>query len=215
MQSISRVRCVVLLWQIVGSSPRPGSAVHRSRPRGAVARHRRDGRCDRTPSPRHGHRPRRRRLREQGQTHHGRAARPPRRGHPLRSPPVDRPTADAACRFVPDRSRPTEGFRSANNTWHTSIDADSTSTTTWSPSPGARTPSRSTGSRRTYGAPRVHAELRRLDQHCSRKRVARLMRDAGLVGYMPGAAGAGAAPMSPQPRIWSTAVRPAGGSRTA
>jgi len=37
-------------------------------------------------------------------------------------------------------------------------------------------------SRRTYGAPRVHAELRRLDQRCSRKRVARLMRDAGLVG---------------------------------
>jgi transposase InsO family protein len=37
-------------------------------------------------------------------------------------------------------------------------------------------------SRRTYGAPRVHAELRRLDQRCSRKRVARLMRDAGLAG---------------------------------
>jgi putative transposase len=37
-------------------------------------------------------------------------------------------------------------------------------------------------SRRTYGAPRVHAELRRLDQHCSRKRVARLMRTSGLVG---------------------------------
>jgi putative transposase len=37
-------------------------------------------------------------------------------------------------------------------------------------------------SRRTYGAPRVHAELRRLDQRCSRKRVARLMRASGLVG---------------------------------
>jgi transposase InsO family protein len=37
-------------------------------------------------------------------------------------------------------------------------------------------------SRRTYGAPRVHAELRRLNERCSRKRVARLMRDAGLVG---------------------------------
>jgi putative transposase len=37
-------------------------------------------------------------------------------------------------------------------------------------------------SRRTYGAPRVHAELRRLDQRCSRKRVARLMRTSGLVG---------------------------------
>jgi putative transposase len=37
-------------------------------------------------------------------------------------------------------------------------------------------------SRRTYGAPRVHAELRRVDQRCSRKRVARLMRSSGLVG---------------------------------
>lgn len=37
-------------------------------------------------------------------------------------------------------------------------------------------------SRCTYGAPRVHAELGRLDQRCSRKRVARLMRQAGLVG---------------------------------
>jgi putative transposase len=36
-------------------------------------------------------------------------------------------------------------------------------------------------SRRTYGAPRVHAKLRRLDQHCSRKRVARL-RSHALVG---------------------------------
>jgi putative transposase len=37
-------------------------------------------------------------------------------------------------------------------------------------------------SRRTYGAPRVHAELRRHDHRCSRKRVARLMRVEGLVG---------------------------------
>jgi transposase InsO family protein len=37
-------------------------------------------------------------------------------------------------------------------------------------------------SRTTYGAPRVHAELARLDQRCGRKRVARLMADAGLVG---------------------------------
>lgn len=37
-------------------------------------------------------------------------------------------------------------------------------------------------SRRTYGAPRVHAELRRLDQRCGRKRVARLMAAEGLVG---------------------------------
>jgi transposase InsO family protein len=37
-------------------------------------------------------------------------------------------------------------------------------------------------SRRTYGAPRVHAELRRLGQRCARKRVARLMAAAKLVG---------------------------------
>jgi putative transposase len=39
-----------------------------------------------------------------------------------------------------------------------------------------------TRSRRTYGAPRVHAELRALGVRCSRKRVARLMHAAGLVG---------------------------------
>jgi len=38
-------------------------------------------------------------------------------------------------------------------------------------------------SRGTYGAPRVHAELRlTYGIHCSRKRVARLMRKAGLMG---------------------------------
>jgi putative transposase len=37
-------------------------------------------------------------------------------------------------------------------------------------------------SRRTYGAPRIHAELRHIDERCSRKRVARLMRASGLVG---------------------------------
>ena len=37
-------------------------------------------------------------------------------------------------------------------------------------------------SRRTYGAPRVHAELARLGVRCGRKRVARLMRAQGLVG---------------------------------
>ena len=37
-------------------------------------------------------------------------------------------------------------------------------------------------SRETYGAPRVHAELRSSGVRCGRKRVARLMRDAGLVG---------------------------------
>ena len=37
-------------------------------------------------------------------------------------------------------------------------------------------------SRQTYGAPRVHAELRNLGQAHGRTRTARLMRDAGLVG---------------------------------
>ena len=38
------------------------------------------------------------------------------------------------------------------------------------------------GSRGTYGVPRVHAELRYTGTRCSRKRVARLMRAAGLEG---------------------------------
>jgi putative transposase len=37
-------------------------------------------------------------------------------------------------------------------------------------------------SRETYGAPRVHAELRAEGEKHSRKRIARLMREAGLVG---------------------------------
>ena len=40
-------------------------------------------------------------------------------------------------------------------------------------------------SRCTYGAPRVHAELRRRGKRVARKRVARLMRKAGLVGRCP------------------------------
>jgi len=40
-------------------------------------------------------------------------------------------------------------------------------------------------SRRTYGAPRVHAELQALGMPVARKRVARLMREEGLVGLRP------------------------------
>jgi putative transposase len=37
-------------------------------------------------------------------------------------------------------------------------------------------------SRQTYGAPRIHADLRGRGERYSRKRIARLMREAGLVG---------------------------------
>ena len=37
-------------------------------------------------------------------------------------------------------------------------------------------------SRGTYGAPRIHAELKSLSVRCAKKRVARLMRASGLVG---------------------------------
>jgi putative transposase len=37
-------------------------------------------------------------------------------------------------------------------------------------------------SRETYGAPRIHFELRTLGVRCARKRVARLMRQAGIFG---------------------------------
>ena len=41
-------------------------------------------------------------------------------------------------------------------------------------------------SRATYGAPRIHAELRALGIRCGRKRVARLMRRASLRGCLRG-----------------------------
>ena len=44
-------------------------------------------------------------------------------------------------------------------------------------------------SRQTYGAPRVHAELQGRGERHGRKRIARLMRQAGLVGASHGTAG--------------------------
>ncbi|MFN2615889.1 MAG: IS3 family transposase [Thermoleophilaceae bacterium] len=40
-------------------------------------------------------------------------------------------------------------------------------------------------SKGTYGAPRIHAQLRRDGTHCAKKRVARLMVGAGLAGRCP------------------------------
>ena len=45
-----------------------------------------------------------------------------------------------------------------------------------------RKPGLHASSRQTYGAPRVHADLRAGGERHGRKRIARLMRDAGLVG---------------------------------
>ena len=42
-------------------------------------------------------------------------------------------------------------------------------------------------SRQTYGAPRVHWALRQQGERCSRKRVARLMRQLGWWGATPSA----------------------------
>ncbi len=64
-------------------------------------------------------------------------------------------------------------------------------------------------SRRSYGSPRVHAELVLGEGiRCGRKRVQRLMRQAGIVGIHRGSSGAapGVIPMPPPPRIWWVAT---------
>jgi putative transposase len=65
-----------------------------------------------------------------------------------------------------------------------------------------------TDSRETYGAPRIHFELRTLGVKCARKRVARLMRQAGLCSAVAVTGGrlvglcARIPSALPLPRIW-------------
>jgi transposase InsO family protein len=64
-------------------------------------------------------------------------------------------------------------------------------------------------SRATYGAPRVHAELRLgLGIRCGRKRVARLMRHAGLVGVCHRRKRRGTGRRLHRTRTWCAATSP-------
>ena len=65
--------------------------------------------------------------------------------------------------------------------------------------------------RQTYGAPRVHADLRACGEHHVRKRIARLMRQAGLIGASHRHGGPTTTRRDKdarQHRIWSTATSP-------
>ena len=61
-----------------------------------------------------------------------------------------------------------------------------------------------------YGAPRIHAQLRRQGRRHGRKRVARLLRAAGLHGRTRAASSAPRFPIRPRPpaRIWSAVTLP-------
>jgi putative transposase len=65
-------------------------------------------------------------------------------------------------------------------------------------------------SRRTYGAPRIHAELRRLEQRCSRKRVARLMRSSAGGRACAPAMAPGPADVAPAPDLVNRHFMPSG-----
>ena len=58
-----------------------------------------------------------------------------------------------------------------------------------------------TDSRETYGAPRIHFELRTLGVRCARKRVARLMREAGLCADAVLAGGRPVPPYAHRPSV--------------
>ena len=71
-------------------------------------------------------------------------------------------------------------------------------------------------SRRSYGSPRVHAELRLgLGTCCSRKRVERLMRQAGVAGSTVGDEAAAHAAMAASPPTISSTASSIPPNRTA
>jgi transposase InsO family protein len=69
-------------------------------------------------------------------------------------------------------------------------------------------------SRRTYGAPRILADLRRLDQRCSRKRIARLMRINGACRCAcPASLASWSSDTAPAPDLVNRRFDPAGPDR--
>jgi putative transposase len=99
----------------------------------------------------------------------------------------------SAYRLIDLRRRPTIRSRCCAGYW----ESQGAATTDWKDRPPSKRNRENAAltekiqeihdrSRRTYGYPRVHAELRALGVRCSRKRVARLMRKAGLQGCLRG-----------------------------
>jgi transposase InsO family protein len=88
---------------------------------------------------------------------------------------VEQRNVSAACRLL-------EVSRSAYNCWSAHMPC---SRELSDAELGERITQIHTASRRTYGAPRIHAELHDEGITCGRKRVARIMRRKGLVGVSP------------------------------